>query len=99
MPDYVRPKPRPSSEPEAVPLYGLARGAGTISASVDPVEPEVVSVSQFCRIFGLGRTKVYQLMGDGTLPSARVGKRRLLRLGAGRDLIARLEQRGLGTAV
>ena len=37
-------------------------------------------------------------MGDGTLPSVRVGKRRLLRIETGRRLIAGLEQRGLGTA-
>jgi excisionase family DNA binding protein len=36
------------------------------------------TVAEFCRLSGLGRTKVYQMLGDGTLDSFNVGKRRLI---------------------
>jgi excisionase family DNA binding protein len=35
-------------------------------------------VGEFCRLSGLGRTKVYELLGKGTLASITIGKRRLI---------------------
>jgi excisionase family DNA binding protein len=60
------------------------------------IEPEAISVEETCRITGLGRSKIYELLGDGTLPSVKVGKRRLVRLAAARRLITGLEQAGFG---
>jgi excisionase family DNA binding protein len=47
------------------------------------------TVAEFCRLSGLGRTKVYQLVGDGSLDSFNVGKRRLIVLDSYRRLIER----------
>jgi excisionase family DNA binding protein len=60
------------------------------------VEPEAISVDETCRVTGLGRSKIYELIADGTLPSVKVGKRRLVRLATARQLIAGLEHAGIG---
>ena len=51
-----------------------------------PISPdaEVVSVSQCCRAFCIGRSKLYELLRDGALPSFKVGKKRLIRLATAR---------------
>ena len=64
----------------------------------DKPEPEAVVVDDACRILGIGRTKLYELMAKGTLPSVKLGGRRLVRLETVRKLIAQLEQPGIGTA-
>ena len=46
-------------------------------------------VGEFCRLSGLGRTKVYELLGAGTLASITIGKRRLIVLDSYRKLIER----------
>ena len=57
--------------------------------------PEAITVAVACQILGLGRTKLYELMADGTLPSVKLGGRRLVRLETIHRLIAQLEQLGL----
>lgn len=37
-----------------------------------------LSVDQAARRAGIGRTKLYELMGDGALPFAQIGARRLI---------------------
>jgi excisionase family DNA binding protein len=37
------------------------------------VEPEAISVDEACRLTGVGRSKIYELIADGTLPSVKVG--------------------------
>lgn len=49
-------------------------------------------VGEFCRISGLGRTRVYELIANGELDSISIGKRRLIVLDSYRRLIDR--QRG-----
>jgi hypothetical protein len=44
-------------------------------------------ISEFCRISGLGRTKVYGLMDGGRLQSVKIGKRRLIVLDSWRRMI------------
>jgi hypothetical protein len=46
-------------------------------------------VGEFCRLSGLGKTKVYEPLGDGTLVSITVGKRRLIVLDSYRKLVER----------
>ncbi len=46
-------------------------------------------IGEFCRLSGIGRTRVYELLGDGTLASITVGKRRLIVLESYRSLIER----------
>jgi excisionase family DNA binding protein len=50
------------------------------------LEPEHISVDQGCIVSGLGRTTIYELIGDGTLDSIKIGKRCLLRLRSLRSL-------------
>ena len=45
---------------------------------VRPNEPLAYRVNEFCRVVGLGRTSVYGLIGDGTLPSVKIRGRRLI---------------------
>jgi excisionase family DNA binding protein len=40
--------------------------------------PISTTVDDACRITGLGRTKVYELIGEGTLKTVTVGRRRLV---------------------
>jgi excisionase family DNA binding protein len=46
-------------------------------------------VAEFCQISGLGRTKVYELLGEGTLAAIKIGKRRLIIIDSYRALIER----------
>lgn len=50
------------------------------------VSPEVAA-----DITDLGRTKIYQAISSGDLPSLKFGKRRLIRVAAIEDWLARLE--------
>lgn len=43
-----------------------------------PSESPVVSVNEGCRIAGIGRTKLYELIKDGTVKTATIGRRRLV---------------------
>jgi excisionase family DNA binding protein len=61
-------------------------------------EPEAVSIDETCRLTGIGRSKLYELIADGTLPSLKIGKRRLVRLSTVRRLVATLERAGIGEA-
>jgi hypothetical protein len=49
-------------------------------------------IGEFCRISGIGRSRVYELIGDGSLESFTLGKRRLIVIDSYRRLIER--QRG-----
>ena len=62
------------------------------------VEPEAVSIPETCRITGLGRATIYQMISDGTLPSIKIGKRRLVRTSTARRLIADREMVGVDSA-
>lgn len=46
------------------------------------VEKRYISVSEFCKIYGVGRTFAYRLIGNqsspGFLDSTKLGKRRLI---------------------
>jgi hypothetical protein len=45
------------------------------------------TVRDFCRMSGLGVTKVYQMMSDGRLESVAIGKRRLILLASWQRLL------------
>lgn len=52
---------------------------------------EGLNPSQAAQLAGIGRTRVYELMASGDLPSIKLGKRRLIRRQAVLDWLARLE--------
>ena len=41
--------------------------------------PVTVTVSEACRLTGLGRTTIYAMIGSGRLASFQIGKRRLVK--------------------
>lgn len=43
-------------------------------------EPISVTVAHACRVTGLGKTKLYELMKDGVVISAMVGGRRIVQV-------------------
>jgi hypothetical protein len=61
------------------------------SNNVAAPTPEAVSVPVFCQMFGLGRSRAYELINSGVLPSIKIGKRRLVRLETARRVLASFE--------
>jgi hypothetical protein len=51
--------------------------------------PDLISttIADFCRLSGLGRSRVYIMLADGTLESIKIGKRRLILIDSYRKLI------------
>ena len=54
------------------------------------IEPISVTVEDGCRAFGVGRTKMYELMDAGDVESFTVGKRRLINYASLKALAQRL---------
>lgn len=54
-------------------------------------EPIAYSIREACRVSSLGRTRLYQLIGEGRLEVRKVGKRTLI---LARSLRALIEDRG-----
>jgi hypothetical protein len=47
-------------------------------AVIQPVEPVALTIPNAQRMTGIGRTRLYDLMGSGAIDSIKVGKRRLV---------------------
>lgn len=56
---------------------------------MDTGERITAPVGEFCRLAGIGRSLVYEMIGDGRLDSITIGKRRLIVLDSYRRLIER----------
>lgn len=52
------------------------------------IEPLAYSISEACRVSSLGRTRLYQLIGEGRLEVRKIGKRTLIPAASLRALIA-----------
>jgi excisionase family DNA binding protein len=61
-----------------------------------PIEPLSVDIPGACQLTGLGRSKLYELLGKGQISSVKVGKRRLILVADLRAWLQRLAnaQRG-----
>jgi excisionase family DNA binding protein len=55
------------------------------------VEPLSVDIPGACRLTGLGRSKIYELLGNGEIRSLKVGRRRIITLAAIRNFLDRLQ--------
>lgn len=55
------------------------------------VEPLAYSPAEAANALGVSRARLYQLLDDGTIPSVKLGRRRLIRRQALVDLLERLE--------
>ena len=53
------------------------------------IEPLLVTVPKGCRISGLGRSKLYELLASGTVQSVLVGRRRLIKYSSLKQLAER----------
>ena len=59
---------------------------------VEDVQPEALSVEAAARAAGCGKNSIYNAINAGELKSARIGRRRVIRIDALRDWLRRLEQ-------
>jgi len=53
--------------------------------------PLAYSPADAAQVLGISRARLYQLIDDGTVPSVKLGRRRLIRHEALVDLLNRLE--------
>ncbi|WP_227339755.1 helix-turn-helix domain-containing protein [Sphingopyxis sp. P8] len=51
------------------------------------IEPLAYSVNEACRVSSLGRTRLYQLIGEGRLEVRKIGKRTLIPAASLRALV------------
>lgn len=57
--------------------------------SGNDLEPISVRIPEACRLTGIGRSKLYQLIGSGDLETVKIGAMTLVPLNGLRDLIER----------
>lgn len=68
-----------------------SRGTGVVEAGAIPFTQRLsCTIAEACAVTGLGRTKLYELIGDGHLATTTVGRRRLVMV---RSLQSLLEHR------
>lgn len=58
-----------------------------MSVTDAPLEPLAYSINEACRVSSLGRTRLYELIGEGRLDARRIGKRTLIPAASLRALI------------
>lgn len=51
------------------------------------MEPISVTVRDACSLIGVGRTKLYELIGNGQIEAIRIGGRRLVKVSSIRALV------------
>ena len=61
--------------------------APTCRERIVHMEPLTVSVADAGRIVGLGKTKLYELIGQGELDAVRIGKRTLIKTASLKRLV------------
>ena len=57
-----------------------------------PVPILSVTIADACRLTGIGRSTLYELVADGRLPLAKIGRRSVIPFPALRDLISQATQ-------
>ena len=58
-----------------------------MTAQTIAIDPLAYSVNEACRVSSLGRTRLYQLIGEGRLEIRKVGKRTLIPAASLRALV------------
>jgi len=58
------------------------------------MQPLLISIPTFCGAIGIGKTKTYEMLKNGTLQSVKLGSRRLILMHSVRDLIDSSSQTG-----
>jgi excisionase family DNA binding protein len=56
---------------------------------MDSIPQDIITapIPEFGRLSGLGRSKTYELIGEGKLKSIKIGKRRLIVISSWRQLV------------
>jgi len=57
-----------------------------------PSRPLAVAPAEGARLAGVGRTKFYEALGSGAIPSFKFGSRRLIRVSAIEEWLAAMEE-------
>ena len=57
---------------------------------------ENISVSEAVRVYGIGRTKLYELIHNGNIEAVKLGRRTLIRTESARNFIDSLPRVGCG---
>jgi excisionase family DNA binding protein len=60
-----------------------------ISQSTEPMRPITVRIREACRITGIGRSKIYELIRDGDIETVKVGSLTLVTVAGLESFIAR----------
>jgi excisionase family DNA binding protein len=76
-----------SAEPGAFLLEKTEVGKSNVAIN----ERLAVSIKEAAQIVGLGRTRLYELLKSGEIPSIRLGRRRLIKIEALREFVGRLD--------
>ena len=80
-------KRRENDEVEELQITSSAREA-VRSQTVPFAQKLTCTINEVCEVTGLGRTKLYELIGDGHLATTTIGRRRLVVV---RSLLSLLE--------
>jgi excisionase family DNA binding protein len=64
------------------------RSGDTVGTHIEPLS---VDIAAACGLTGLGRSKLYELLGNGEIPSVKIGRRRIITVSAIREFLDRLE--------
>lgn len=51
------------------------------------MHPLTITVSEFCRLTGIGKTLTYQLIADGRLTVCKINRRTLITMESARELL------------
>ena len=78
-------------ELDGVPQHAACRAAlvaSTITSALSrPAQRLTCTVAEACEATGLGRTKLYELVGDGQVDTTTIGRRRLVQVRSLRQLL------------
>lgn len=66
---------------------GKPAGQANHCVAVERLEPLSLTVREACRVSGLGRTALYELLKNGRLASTTLGRRRLISYASLRTLV------------
>ena len=66
-----------------------------VPTSTSATLSEAVSIKEACRLIGVSRTKLYELIRAGELATLKIGARRLVRRDTARALLASKERAGI----
>lgn len=58
-----------------------------LAPAYQPLEPLAYSIAEACHVSSLGRTRIYQLIGEGRLQTRKIGSRTIIPAASLRALI------------